>query len=152
MKLFKTWLFMLLALVSLNVWAAHRSTEQEAAAFLEKAVSYFEKEGVEKALVAFNRTEEGEFYKGDLYVFVLDAKGVFHAYAPNPKMVGTSGLELNDAAGKPVIKSILDTANANKGTAKVEYVWLNRQTNQVENKTSLVRKVGDYVLGVGYYH
>ncbi len=34
--------------------------------------------------------------------------------------------------------------------ATVRYMWLNRVTNKVEPKVSDVRKVGHYVLGVGY--
>ena len=32
----------------------------------------------------------------------------------------------------------------------MRYVWLNRATNKVEPKVSYVRKVGQYVVGVGY--
>ena len=76
--------------------------------------------------------------------------GVYQATGANPQLVGQSLAQTTDAAGKPIGKEILTLADK-IGYGIVEYEWLNRQTNDVEHKFSRIRKVGDYVLGVGFY-
>jgi cytochrome c len=65
-------------------------------------------------------------------------------------MVGSPLKDLTDAAGNPVVKNLIDAAKA-KSEGTVDYVWRNPVTNKVEKKRSYVKKVGDYVVGVGYY-
>jgi cytochrome c len=63
--------------------------------------------------------------------------------------VGLTVLNTTDAAGNPLFREMIDTTRATpEGT--VRYMWLNRMTNKVEPKVSYVRKVGTYVVGVGY--
>jgi len=33
----------------------------------------------------------------------------------------------------------------------VEYMWLNYETNKVEKKRAFLKRVENFVLGVGYY-
>jgi cytochrome c len=42
-------------------------------------------------------------------------------------------------------------AIATQGEGSVDYMWLNYTTNKVEKKHSFVKRVKDFVLGVGYY-
>lgn len=129
--------------------AADRSTPHEARAMFDRAVEFMEANGPERAFAAFN-DPKGEFVRKDLYVFVIDDQGVYQASGAAPDaLVGLTVLNTTDAAGNPLFREMIDlTRTRQEGT--VRYVWLNRLTNKVEPKVSYVRKMGPYVLGVGY--
>jgi len=135
--------------VTTAVHAGERATPREARAMFEQAVGYMEQNGAEAAFAAFN-DRTGKFVRKDLYVFVIDDKGVYHASGAAPEaLVGLTVLNTTDAAGNPLFREMIDTTRVNQeGT--VRYMWLNRVTNKVEPKVSYVRKVGNYVVGVGY--
>jgi cytochrome c len=129
--------------------AAERATPREARAMFEQAVRYMEENGPEQAFAAFN-DRQGRFVRKDLYVFAIDGKGVYHASGAAPEaLVGLTVLDTTDAAGNPLFREMIDATRV-KQEATVRYVWLNRATNKVEPKVSHVRKVGQYVVGVGY--
>ncbi|MDT3669354.1 MAG: cache domain-containing protein [Aromatoleum sp.] len=129
--------------------AADRATPREARVLFEQAVKYMEANGPERAFAAFN-DRNGQFVRKDLYVFVIDDKGVYQASGAAPEaLVGLAVLNTTDAAGNPLFREMIDTTRATQeGT--VRYMWLNRTTNKVEPKVTQVRKVGQYVVGVGY--
>ncbi len=129
--------------------AAESSGAQEAKDLLNKAVAYLEKEGSAKAFCAFN-DPSGEFHKGPLYVFAVSMDGVYLAHSAAPTLVGTSLHDTRDAAGQPVGKDIMELIST-RGEGSTEYMWLNYSTNKVEKKHTFVKRVRDFVLGVGYY-
>ena len=149
-KRIMTAVWVLLMLMPLAALAAHPSSVEEAKAMLDKALAYMEENGAQAAFDAFNDAKGG-FVRGDLYVFAVDMEGNYQATGADPQLAGQSARDLVDAEGKKVGEIILKLAE-DEGEGSVDYVWLNRQTNQVENKTSFIKKVGDYVIGVGYYH
>ncbi len=121
----------------------------EAKAMLDKAVGALKK-NPKAALAAINKTD-GPFQKGEYYVFALKPNGDFIASGGGSHaLVGMNTASLRDASGKPFMQEILDTAKA-RGAGSVDYMWLNRASNRVENKTTLFRKVGNTILAVGYY-
>lgn len=126
-----------------------RATPREARAMFDKAVAYMETNGPERAFAAFN-DRKGLFVHKDLYVFALDLKGVYHASGAAPEaLVGLNVLDTKDAAGNPLFRDMIEGVQKSPELT-VRYMWLNRVTNKVEPKVSYVRKVGDYVVGVGY--
>ena len=132
-------------------FTVYRSKPAKANELFERAVNYMKSNPAERSFAAFNN-QGGMFHKDDLYVFVVGIEdGIMHAYGAAPEaIVGDSVRELRDAQGTPIIQKMLDVVST-KGSGTVEYVWLNRITNRVEAKTSQVTRVGDYLLGVGYY-
>lgn len=132
-------------------FTVYRSEPGKAKAMLERAVEYMNGNSTERAFAAFNN-QRGSFHENDLYVFVVGMRdGIMHAHGGAPEgIVGEPVLDLKDAQGKPIIREMLQVVER-EGSGKVDYVWLNRMTNRVENKTSMVTRVGDYLLGVGYY-
>jgi cytochrome c len=117
---------------------------------LEKAAAYLERNTPERAYAAFNN-QKGEFVRGDLYVFVVGLDGVMHAHGGAVEgMVGMNVMDLRDAAGKALIREMIDAVQT-ADSGSIEYVWLNRVTNKVENKLTEFRKVGNNVVGVGSY-
>lgn len=127
-----------------------RATAKQAKALLDQAVARLQKGPQQAALADFNNPK-GAFIQGDLYVFVVGTDGIMRAHGgAREGLVGMNVSDLRDAAGKPIIREMLD-AGAKSGSGALEYVWLNRVSNRVENKTTLFRMVGDQLVGVGYY-
>jgi cytochrome c len=128
--------------------AAEPGAEQ-AKDLLNKAVAYLEKAGAARAFCAFN-DPSGDFHKGPLYVFAINMDGIYFAHSAAPTLVGVSLRDTKDAAGNPFGKNIMQVI-ASQGEGSVDYMWLNYTTNKVEKKRSFVKRVEDFVLGVGYY-
>jgi cytochrome c len=138
----------LMMVVAGSSLAAEPGAEQ-AKDLLNKAVAYLEKVGPARAFCAFN-DPSGDFHKGPLYVFAINMDGIYFAHSAAPTLVGVSLRDTKDAAGKPFGKKIMQVI-ASQGEGSVDYMWLNYTTNKVEKKHSFVKRVEDFVLGVGYY-
>jgi cytochrome c len=122
---------------------------EQAKDMLNKAVAYLEKVGPARAFCAFN-DPSGDFHKGPLYVFAINMDGIYFANSAASTLVGVSLRDTKDAAGKPFGKDIMQVI-ASQGEGSVDYMWLNYTTNKVEKKRSFVKRVENFVLGVGYY-
>lgn len=128
--------------------AAHAGRDDDARALLAKAVTHY-KDKKDLALAAFSR--QGEFIKGELYVYALDSKGVVLASGGSSStLIDRNVIDFKDADGKAFFREMLETAQA-KGAGSVEYRWLNRKDGKIERKVAFFEKVGDRVLAVGYY-
>jgi hypothetical protein len=127
-------------------WAAGQATPDEAKAMSIKAAEYLKSVGPEKAFPAFD-AKDSSWHDRDLYVYVLDAKGVMVAHGTNPGMRDKTVLDLKDVDGKPFFHDIVATKDA----GWVNYKWQNPTTKAVEPKTAYIVRVGDYVVGVGAY-
>ena len=138
-----------LILFSFTTTAADRGTSRQARQLLDNAVDILETQGPEQAFTLFNN-QQGGFVQGDLYIFAVDMKGTYYASGANPNLVGQSLSETSDATGKPIGQEILKLADR-IGYGIIEYEWLNRKTNDIEHKFSRIRRVNDFVLGVGFY-
>jgi len=129
--------------------AAYGSAKQdEAKGLVKKAAAFMKKNGNEKGFAEFNKSP-GQFVKGELYIFVLDAKGEVAAHGGNPKMVGKNMYELKDSDGKHFIQDSIKTAKGGGGWT--EYKWTNPASKKIELKVTYVEAVGDYTLGCGFY-
>jgi cytochrome c len=135
--------------VNWSCLAAESPGAAEAKALLDKAVAYFDSNGVARAFCAFN-DPNGAFRQGPLYVFAINMDGVYFAHSAAPTLIGTSLRDTRDAAGQPIGKLVME-AVATKQSAPVEYMWLNYETNKVERKHTFLKTVENFVLGVGYY-
>ncbi|MBI3453649.1 MAG: cache domain-containing protein [Rhodospirillales bacterium] len=132
-------------------WSAgDRGTADEAKAMVKKAVSLIKEMGPEKAFAQFNDKGNKEFHDRDLYVFVRNMEGNTVSHGANMGMIGNTSLALKDADGKLYNKEMIETATS-KGDGWVEYKWVHPQTKKIEQKSSYVERVGDYVVGAGFY-
>ena len=122
---------------------------EQARVLLDRAVAKLKADGPAKAFAAFN-DPKGGFIAHDLYVFVFDMRGMYMASGANPRLSGTDAKDLHDAEGKDIVRDMINIANST-GTGEVDYMWLNRVDNRVERKRSMIQRVGDYIVGVGYY-
>lgn len=129
--------------------ATEHGTAAEAKALCEKAAAYLQQVGSDKAFPVFD-DQNGPFVDRDLYVFVRSMDGNTAAHGANMAMIGHTNLNLRDADGKLYNKEMIELAKT-KGSGWVDYRWLDPVTRKIETKSSYIERVGDYVVGVGFY-
>jgi len=118
--------------------------------FVNKGVKLCEDKGVTVCLAEFNKTD-GEFIKGELYMFAYDFKGTNKALGSNPKIAGKNLYNLKDANGKMLIQELISIAK-NKGEGWFDYKWSHPITKKITDKTSYIKKINDDLfIGTGYY-
>jgi signal transduction histidine kinase len=115
-----------------------------------KAVALLKQAGPDKAFAAFGDPANKDFHDRDLYVFVRSMDGNTVAHGANKAMIGHTSLDLKDADGKLYNKEMIDLATS-KGNGWVDYRWVNPVNKKIEPKSSYIEKVGDYVVGAGFY-
>ena len=127
-----------------------RATQAEAQALLSRAVSFLKETSPEIAFASFNNPQGG-FMQDDQYVFAVGLEdGKYRASGAAPQLNGMDVRGIRDAAGNPLFEEMIAVAK-NRGSGMVDYMWRNPATNAVESKHTLVQRVGDVLLGVGYY-
>lgn len=126
-----------------------RASPEQASAMLERAVAAINTDA-EKAFAAFNSLNGG-YIEDDLYVFVVALNdGKFLAHGTSSRLRGSDGYALVDTDGKPIIRQMLDVlSSADHG--ELDYKWRNPVTRKLEDKHTLFRKSGDFLVAVGYY-
>jgi signal transduction histidine kinase len=142
----------LAVMVAFAAGIVHAATLDDAKAIAEKAAEFWKANGKEKALAEFNNPK-GQFVKGDVYVVVLDFKGIVLAHGGNPKLVGANLFDQKDPnSGKFFVREMADVAKT-KGSGWVEYSWANPVTKKVQPKKSWVIRIGheDYLVNCGVF-
>jgi signal transduction histidine kinase len=91
--------------------------------------------------------QSGGFRDRDLYVALYDRTGKCLAHGATPGLVGKNLMDLKDVDGKPFAR-IAFTSNE---PTWVDYKWPNPTTKQVEQKSTYVVPVDDFVVTVGAY-
>ena len=130
--------------------AIERGQTRRASELLALAVEHYKKHGPEKSFADFNDTK-GAFVNGAYYVFAVGLDGYMHANGGSPLgLAGKSAIDLRDAAGKPLIRDLLEQAKTSPA-GRIEYHWRNPVSNRVESKVSSYQVVGRHILCVGYY-
>jgi len=140
-----------LALVTqFTSFAIAGGTPAEAEALVENAMRYFQENGKDKAILAFN-DPQGEFVNGELYIFMFGYDGVCVAHGYNPKLIGKNLTELKDANGVAFIQEF--AVKAKNGGGWVDYQWTNPVTQKVQAKSSYVKGLEgtDLYVGCGIY-
>ncbi len=149
MKKIITVLLMNLFIVSLAFAAGQTDQAKVAKTMVDEAVSFFNANGKEKALAEFSNPK-GKFNKGEFYVFVYDLNATIIAHPVNPKLIGKSLIDVPDADGKLFRREIAELAKT-KGSGWVDYKYKNPVSHKIEDKTTLVQKVGDVINSCGIY-
>jgi len=141
-------------------FAVERSDAKTAIALMQKAQAYLQQNGVEKALIEFNRLDSPFNSKsainphGDLYLYTLDPKGYQAVHGKNPKIRGKFMLEMRDIDGVYLIAALVKICFSSKeGKGWTKYRWPNPITKEVEPKQGYVERVPgmDLCLGTGIY-
>ncbi|PRA28364.1 cache domain-containing protein [Pseudomonas poae] len=126
-----------------------RATPEQARALRNKAADALVKDEV-GTLKAINSLQGG-FLQDDLYVFVVDLDTQrYVAHGTNLRLINTDFSKIKDPDGKPVGEPVLKLM-AEQDQGEYKYRWKNPVTDKVENKHAYVRKVGHFMVAVGYY-
>lgn len=125
------------------------ATAEHARAMLGRAVEAVRADPT-AAIRAFNDLN-GSFVEDDLYVFAIDlVSRRFLAHGANPRLVTTFAERLRDANGQAFMDRLFE-AVSDKQSGEVRYAWRNTVTSEVLTKNTFLERVGDIVVGVGYY-
>lgn len=126
-----------------------RATPEEALQLLNSAVEAVGADARE-TFKAINALDE-RFYKDDLYVFVveMDSQRIV-AHGSNLRLVGRDLGALANRVGRPISAEDLTRVNA-EGAIEFAYQWEHPITGEVETKHAFARRVGSYLVAVGYY-
>ncbi len=138
--------FILLAGVAV---AAEKGTTKEAQAMVKKAVAFWKENGKDKAFAEFNNSK-GKFVNKDLYVYVLNSKGIAVAHGMNRSLIGKEMSGIKDTDGKVFVKAIVDHAFS-KGSGWEDYKWTNPISKKIEGKTAYFEKYDNHVVVCGAY-
>lgn len=126
-----------------------RATPEQARALRDKTVKALVKD--EAATLKAINSLQGGFLQDDLYVFVVDLNtGRYVAHGTNLRLVNTDFGKIKDPDGKPVGEPTLKIM-AEQDQGEYKYRWKNPVTDKVENKHAYLRKVGHFMVAVGYY-
>lgn len=136
------------SVVAVGYYVPHASAEQ-AKAMLWRAVHEI-KQDEQAALRTFNDLNGG-FVQDDLYVFVIGTDDMqVYAHGAQPRQLRKKVGDLRDPGGKPFIQEMMRLSKA-RDVAEVDYLWRNPVTQKNLKKTSYVKRVGRYLVGVGAY-
>jgi signal transduction histidine kinase len=129
---------------------ANDGARMELVSFLEEARNYTLNNGADEALKAFC-DPNGEFVRGEMYVFAYDFEGTLLAHPYLHNLIGRNNLDLVDPNGVHFIKNLIEVAKSGKGFAYNVYPNP-KKANQTQVKLLYVLKVDDNLwLGSGIY-
>jgi cytochrome c len=126
-----------------------RATPAQADKFLDRVAAALSRNA--QQTIADINDLSANYHEDDLYAFVIDLdtrRYVAHGY--NKRLVGADFSSIKDPEGNPVGEPILALISKAE-RAGYDYRWKNPVTSKVEDKHALLRKVGDYLVAVGYY-
>ncbi|EJM85574.1 Cache domain-containing protein [Pseudomonas sp. GM74] len=126
-----------------------RASAEQAMALLNKAATDLARD--EKGTLTAINSLKGGYLQDDLYVFVVDLDTQrYVAHGTNLRLINTDFSKIVDPEGKPVGEPIL-ALMARQDNGEYEYRWKNPVTGKVENKHAYLKKVGHFLVAVGYY-
>ncbi len=148
MRLFK---YLIIALFALPTLVMAGPTKEDVTMLVEKTIKYIETEGLDKAKTEIKK-KDGEFIKGELYVFIIDFDGVMISHGVKDSLDGKNLSKLRTPEGKYFIQEMIKVSKE-KGEGWVEYKWTHPQTGKVTPKASLAKKIPgkDMLVGAGLY-
>ncbi|MGF6128378.1 cytochrome c [Pseudomonas frederiksbergensis] len=126
-----------------------RASAEQAMALLNKAAIDLAKD--EKDTLTAINSLKGGYLQDDLYVFVVDLNNQrYVAHGTNLRLINTDFGKVNDPEGKPVGEPILALIGK-QDQGEYEYRWKNPVTGKIEDKHAYLKKVGHFLVAVGYY-
>jgi signal transduction histidine kinase len=136
-----------LALAAPPARAGDFGTREEAVAMVQRVQQRFRADGPE---ATFQAITQKQFNDRDLYPFVLDLNGLNVATGGNTVLVGKNLISLRDQDGKYLFQEIIGIAR-NQGSGWITYKWPNPLTRRIEEKSTYIERMGDYLVGAGVW-
>jgi cytochrome c len=119
--------------------------QKEIRALMERGVSFCANNPLTK--ICHSLTHTKDFIEGELYLFLVNLKGVMYAHGDREDLVWKNMWDYRDSFGALAVQSMIKTAQ--EGAGWLTYEWAG------SIKVSFVEKVviegQEYVLGCGYY-
>ena len=134
--------------VALPTTASEFGSRAEARAMVDRVQTMFKREGPAATFKAVSDQSAKEFHDRDLYPFIYDMTGRNVAHGARPALIGKDLIDLKDQDGRYLIRELIAMAKG-PGHGWVDYKWPNSLTNRIEDKSSYVELMGDYLVGVG---
>lgn len=129
---------------------AYGTTISDVEPFVEKAYKLCKEKGNEACFKEFNNPN-GEFVKGELYIFAYKFDGELLALGSNPQIVGRNLYKIKDKNGAYIIQDLSKLAQT-KGEGWYDYQWSHPKTKRVTPKTSFIKRIdGNMFIGSGIY-
>ena len=126
-----------------------RASAEQAMALLNKAAADLAKD--EKGTLSAINSLKGGYLQDDLYVFVVDLNTRrYIAHGTKLRLINTDFSKISDPEGKPVGEPML-ALMAGQDYGEYDYRWKNPVTGKVEDKHAYLKKVGHFLVAVGYY-
>jgi len=126
-----------------------RASAEQAMALLNKAAADLARD--EKGTLSAINSLKGGYLQDDLYVFVVDLNTRrYIAHGTNLRLINTDFSKISDPEGKPVGEPML-ALMAGQDYGEYDYRWKNPVTGKVEDKHAYLKKVGHFLVAVGYY-
>ncbi|MES2425219.1 MAG: methyl-accepting chemotaxis protein [Pseudomonadota bacterium] len=125
-----------------------QGTAGEAIALVERAVALRNTQGGAQFLRTLTAPQSG-FHDRDMYVFVLNAEGVYLAFGGNPAKVGSSVHSIAGIDGQRLMQAIVQQAT--EGPGWVEYDITNPANGSIQAKMSYVQQIDGVYIGCGVY-
>jgi cytochrome c len=130
--------------------SAADATEKDAVALVDKGVAFIKANGKD-AMIKHINAKDPEFYKGELYLHMRDAKNaIMLAHPVNPALIGKDLIDVPDTNGKLYRREMVQLA-ATKGKGWYDYTYKNPVSGKIEPKSTYMVKVDDVVLEAGIY-
>ncbi len=148
MRVFALLLCVALATAALPATAAEFGTRAEAVAMVHRVQAMFKADGPAATFKAVDDQSVKALHDRDLYPFIYDLSGRCIAHGARPALIGKNLIDLKDPDGIYIIREIIAMAKGS-GHGWVDYEWPNSLTNKIEEKSSYVELMGNYVVGVG---
>jgi hypothetical protein len=149
MRFFPILSFALLAGPAFAAAPAGNPTPADAQTMLAKALDYYQVNGRDKALEAFN-SKQPPFSDRGLYVFCIGPDHTLVADGEFREFIGQSADIIKDASGKPLGRAFWDIAQKD-GKGELHYQFLDPTTQLMKPKVSYFARAGQDVCGVGTY-
>ena len=132
------------------VHAAEFGTREDAMAMVRRVQEKFRKDGIDATIRAADAKTPG-FTDRDLYVMLYSMDGTCLANGNTPAVRGKNMYDLKDQDGKYMIHEFVSVASNPPFRGWVDYRWPNAATKTIEDKSTWVERMGDYIVGVGVY-
>lgn len=131
--------------------AVTAATADEAKALVDEGIAYLNEHGWDATLDAIS-DPEGDFVRGELYLFIIDHEGVAKAHGAKKALIGKSLINLKNMDGVYFIQEMVNLSKANQ-TGWVEYQWQNPATQKLGAKSTYVAPLNDHdaLIACGYY-
>jgi TRAP-type uncharacterized transport system substrate-binding protein len=132
-----------------SVSAAEFGTRNDAVAMVQRVQEKFKKEGPDATFKAINNKV---FLDRDLYPWVYRlSDGMNMADARFPAVRGKQLIDLRDQDGKFITREWIRIAETPPNRGWSNYRWPNPINNTVDDISSWIERMGDYLVGVGIH-